>query len=282
MTKQDVTHTKTVLAVINLANTDTEQQALAAYAAQFANKMGLTLVLYPMTNTSSIFFKKNPQEKFNRAVDIAIKMHDIAPVRITEKLTSITDIAKQEHADYIIMEVDENSTLFGNNIMWKTIKNSHVPICFLPKNFKFKNIDNITIAVDVERKVQKASIIIPIVKAFNSTVNIFVDKGKTDEEKSFITNCLNQITKYFDKNGVPYNKPTTVRKMTKFITRLSKFSAKHTDLLVLEVDDGPLDKVIKNNVKTLLTLWQDSRRKITPTPVMMLRTRMTGTYGRFH
>jgi hypothetical protein len=179
------------------------------------------------------------------------------------------------------MEVDESAKIIGGNIMWKTIRDSHVPIYFLPKNFKFKNIGNITIAVDGERKVQKVNTIDPIIKAFDSTVNIFTDKGKTEEEKFLIRRCLHQITAYFDKSNIPYA-ITTVRKLTKFITRICKFSAKHTDLLVLEVDDGPLDKVIKKNVKTLLTLWTDSIRKIKPTPVMMIKTRMTGKLQNFN
>jgi hypothetical protein len=281
MTKLETHNNQTVLAVINLANTDEQQQNLATYAVHFANKMGLTLVLYPMTNTSSIFFKKNPQEKFNRAVDIAIKMHNIAPVRVAEKLTSITDIAKQEHASYIIMEVDENATLFGDNIMWKTIRNSHVPIYLVPKDFVFQDIKTVTIAVDAERKIQKTRAIAPIVKAFGSTVNIFTDREKTKEEELFIEICQNQITEYFDRNDIPYNTPTKVRKLTKFVTRICKFSAKHTDLLVLEVDPGSLDKVVKRNIKELLTLWKNSSKKITPTPVMLTKTKETGRYGTF-
>ena len=271
---------KTVFAVINLTNTEKEQKNVAKYAAQLAKKLELTLVLYPMMNDNSFFVKKNTQEKFNRVADIAVQMHDITPMRIAQKFTSITDIAKQEHAALIVMEVDESAKTIGGNIMWQTIKNSHVPIYLLPKNFKFKSINSITIAVDGERKIQKVNTIDPIVKAFNSTVNIFTDKGKTEDEKFLIMRCLAQIRGYFESKKIPYE-ITTVRKLTKFITRICKFSAKHTDLLVLEVDDGPLDKVIKQNVKTLLTLWTDPIRKIEPTPVMMIKTRMTGKLQNF-
>ena len=271
MTKDKQKPKKTVFTIINLATNKKNQLAVAKYAAHLASELNLDVVLYPKENHNLLF--SNTKKNHRKILDISRTIEHIVSVRTAKKestlFSSIHDIATQEEADFIVIEVDKSVNVLGES-MWKTTQGSRIPIILLPQNYEFVPFDRITIAVDRERKVQKIRVVTNLAKKFGSMVNIFIEKfEKQDNQVGEI--ILAQIEKSLRKSSIPF-KETHVRKDTKFLTRLCKFSAKHSDLLVIEVEPGKIDSVIKKNIETLLAIQNYAQ----PIPVILTKTKMSG------
>jgi hypothetical protein len=134
----------------------------------------------------------------------------------------------------------------------------------------------------MEKKIQKLKTVGLLAKVFHSKINIFGENAKDTDNKFTIYQVAQNMIAYLDQAKIPYE-VIQARKTKNFPKHLCKFSAKNSDLLVIEVDPGKIPSIVKQNIETLLTLGNDpTTSKAQPKPVMLTKTKMTGTYARFH
>ena len=266
-----------MFAVINLASTETNQKNVARYAAQFAKSLNLRLVLHPENKFPS-------NEDFLHVKGMAAKIRGVQ-VSVPEPqqaslfsfLKSIHKVAMQEHAAFIVMGIEnEDVTSLGKDI-WNTTKKTMIPTILLPHGIEFNPFRNITIAVDSERKVQKMRIVNMLAKTFKAKINIFKENIDDANQQRLVRIGLGHIKEHLTNNSIPFT-VTKAEQTNNFPKHLCKFAAKKSDLLIIEVEEGKIDNVIKQNIEVLLTI--DDYAK--PIPVMLTKTKMTGTYGRFN
>jgi len=274
---------QTVFAVINLSDYETDQKNVALYAAKVAETLELELVLYPKNDETKLSFR----EGFLRTLEIAKTISHVA-VRVSKKqinmfnfIRSLHDIATQERAALIIMQVDTKTGGFLGSAIWNTTRKTLIPTLLLPREIdEFIPYDKITIAVDSERKLQKLMVVKKIAEAFNSTLNIFVENCHSENEKHLITNGLNHTESFLIAWSIPYAK-TLARKTKHFIKHICKFASKRSELLVLEVEPGKIPSEVEKNIKTLLTLVNPeepkapTKAKAKAIPVLLTKTKET-------
>lgn len=267
---------KTVFTVIDLASNEKNQKNVAKYAAELAKSLNLDLILYPKRDG------RTPVFNFRRAINAAKKISDLQ-VRVAKGKTniynlfsSIHDIAAKEHAAFIIMEIDKASALSLGETIWSTTQRTLIPTILLPQGASFVPYQNITIAADTERKLQKLKIVSKFAKIFNSKINVFVEHTQENSKEEFLVqNGLKFTEAYLTKANVSFI-PIVARKKQNFPKRICKFSRLHSDLLVLEVDLGKIPSIVKQNIQVLLSIEDYAK------PVMLIKTKMTGTYQRFN
>ncbi len=266
----------TVFALINLANTEENQQQMARYASAYARSLDLSLVLYPKNDQTNISFK----EGILRIKEITKHLHDVhvhisvKKINIWNFLTSLYHVAEDEHAAHILIGVEDDNVSFLGRAIWDTAEKSLIPITFIPQKLEFKPYGKITIAVDRERKMQKIKMVRDLAAKHGSTINIFVEKTNADNIYP-ITNALRHVKEHLQKNRIPFT-TTHARKSENFPKRICKFSRKHSDLLIIEVEPGKIKTNIKDNVEVLLSIDKFA------TPVMFTKTKTIGIFQRFH
>ena len=268
---------KTIFTVINLANTEADQKNVVMYAAQLAKWLELDLVLYPKSNETKLSFK----EGFAQTIELAKKVKEVSvhvskqQINIFNFLQDLHSIAKKESAAFIIMGIEEKSMEFLGKAIWTATQKSLIPTILLPHGIKFKPYDRITIAVDLERKVQKMNVVGHLAATFNSMINIFIENIGYSEKEYLIHNTLGHIEDYLTRINIAYTK-MRARKNKNFTKHLCKYSAKNSDLLVVEVEPGKIDSILKQNIGILLSIDKYAQ------PVMLTKTRMVGTLPNFN
>lgn len=265
---------KTVFAVIDLQNSESDQQNVAQYAANLAKHLHLKLVLYPNKGIGEF------TSTYKKTFAIASKITDL-DVRVSRKkinilnfFTSLHDIAAEENAAFIIMEPERKTARFLGNAIWSIAQKTLTPMILLPHGIEFKPYKKITIAVDEERKLQKMRVINEMARAFASTINIFKENVEDPDKDALILNSLKHIKENLGERRIRYD-IILARKTTNFPKHLCKFSAKRSDLLVIEVEPGKIDSVVKQNIETLLSIDQNAQ------PVLLTKTKRVGKYKNF-
>ena len=275
MTKKNLN--TNVFAVINLANP--KQEKVARYAAELAKSLGLGLVLYPNNYKAGIPFT----EGFCSCIEIANTITDV-PVKVSKKetnivsiFTSLHDIAEKENAALMTMGVEKEFTKDWGKAIWSVTQKVHIPTLLLPYGSIFKPFDTITIAVDSERKLKKMYTVMTLAKAFNSRIKIFIERPGGMTQNHLVQASLRQIKEYLDKYKIPYDL-IEARETKNFPEHIRKYAKKYSDLLILEVDTGSINKVVKQNIEMLTSL--DTRPGRYPKPVLLTKT-MDGNYANF-
>jgi len=271
------TKVKTVFAVINLAHSEQEQHNVAQYAMQLAQHLGLRVVLYPKRNETGLSF----QEGVDRVNDIAKQLPDIDIIvsktqsNIFNLFQSLHTIAQKEQAKFIIMGVKKEQAAPLGRAIWESTQKSFIKTIFLPVIIGSASFDNITIAVDATRKVQKLKIVNQLVRTFDSTIHVFVEHApKESEERCLIQNNLKHVLEYLSIRRIRFL-VIQARKIDNYSKRLCKYSRKHSDILIVEVDPGKIESIVKQNIEMLLCVEKYA------TPVMMVKTHITGNYQNF-
>jgi hypothetical protein len=282
---------KTVFAIINLANTSEQQKIVARFAAQMAKTLGLDVVLYPQIDEIQISF----EEGVRRAMLMASKINGVRvrvakeqikmsaffkPATIFRSSKPLDTIAAKEHAEFIIMGRKEDIAIsskvnkhFGK-AMWDIAENSNIPIMLIPLQAEFNPFKRITIAMDKERKLQKMTAVRLFAKTFGSVVNIFLEN--VSDPTTELTNeiMLNHVKKGLGADGIPY-KVTKARNQKDFAEHLCNIAAKRSDLLLIEVEPGKIDNIVKKNIETLLNVNQHF-------PVLFVKTQPLGNASGFN
>lgn len=270
---------KRVFGIIDLSSPKKEQENVAFYAAELAASLGLGLTLYPKNSGTKLSFR----EGFIRVRDIAkggIRDLDVVvsrkQINIFNFMKGLHDIAAEEKAEIIVMGVEKSEASALGQAIWGITQKTIIPILLLPHGANFSPWEKITIAIDAERKMQKMKTVSHLAKTFGSTINIFKESVEDNEkEKLFISNGLKHITGSLEEKGISYL-VTNARKTSNFPKHLCKFSAKNSDLLVIEVDPGKIDGVVKQNIAMLLSIDDTAQ------PVLLTKTKMLGKWGSFH
>ena len=273
-----------MFAVINLSDYEKDQKSVALYAAQVAEALDLELVLYPKNDETKLSFR----EGFLRTTEIAKNISNVA-VGVSKKqinmfnfIRSLHDIATQERAAIIIMQVDTKTAGFLGSAIWNTTRKTLIPTLLLPKELdEFIPYDSITVAVDFERKLQKLMVVKKFAEAFNSKINIFVENSHSPAEEYIIQRMLTHTENFLIEWKIPYAK-TLARKTKNFIKNICKFASKRSEVLVLEIEPGKIPSEVEQNIKTLLTLVNPEtpkdpkQAKAKAIPVLLTKTKETG------
>ncbi len=262
---------KSIIGVIDLSSPAESQMSVATSAARIANATGLTLKLYPKNkgrNTIDTLWVEEIERSIrNRYATLQVS---ICEPGFFQFFPSINSIAKKQHAAMIVI----GDTPEFHKDMWRITKDSILPVLLLPDEYEFTKLSTISIAIDMDRNVQKIKAVIMLAKAFNASVNIFMDRPKTANEQLVLNNVFLFFGKRLQKAGIAFQ-TEMVRKQTKFITRFCKYTAKHADVAVMEIPEGSIQDEVEQNIETLMSLPK-STAKNSPKrrPVLIIKTKI--------
>lgn len=266
MTKQK--NEKKIFAVINLGVAKQEQVCVAEYAAHLSKYLGMDLILYPQESKFTSFDSAILEVK-----SIAKYLETTGTISVSEEkitlfnLKSINSIAKKAHAEMIVIGIERGTENFLGESIWKLMQKTSIPIMPIPHGMQFKPYETIVMSLDSTLKVQKTSLVVKLAKAFTAKINIFQENLGSESFK--MTPTINHVEKIMRIYGI-YFKLEKARKTSNFPKHLCKYAAKYGDLLVIEVDPGKIDTIIKQNIETLLSINKGSL------PVLFTKTRETG------
>jgi len=265
MTKQKTK--KTIFAVINLGVPKQEQVCVATYAAKLSKHLAYDLVLYPQSSKHTSF-----ESAILEVKSIAKYLETTGTISVSEEeitlfnLKSINSIAKKAHAEMIVIGIERGTENFLGESIWRLTQKTLVPIMLLPYDIEFKPYETIVMSLDSTLKIQKTNLVITLAKVFGAKINIFQENiGK----ELFMIPTIHYVQEGINRHGI-YFKVERARKTTNFPKHLCKYAAKYGDLLIVEVDPGKIDSVVKQNIETLLTISSGSQ------PVLFVKTKETG------
>lgn len=266
MTKQKTK--KTIFAVINSGVSIQEQVCIATYAAKLSNYLDYDLILYPQKSKrtsfeAAILEVKSISRRLKTTRNISVSEEKITLIN----LKSINSIAKKANAEMILIGIERGTENFLGESIWELTQKTLLPIMLLPHNIEFTPYETIIMSLDSTLKIQKTSLVVTLAKAFTSKLNIFQEN--LGNESFRMTPTINHVEKIMKIYGI-YLKLEKARKTSNFPKHLCKYAAKYGDLLVIEVDPGKIDKVIKQNIETLLSINKGSL------PVLFTKTRQVG------
>lgn len=244
------TEKKSIVGVIDLSSSIKSQKCVASSAARIANATGLTLKLYPKNKGRSPIdtLWVDEVEKSIRSKYAGLQISICEP-KFFQLFPSINSIAEKQHAAMIVI----GDTPEFHKDMWRITKDSKLPVLLLPDEYELTELDTISIAIDMDRNVQKINAVIMLAQAFGASVNIFMDRPKTSNEELILNNVFLYFGKRLQKAGISFHMET-VRKQTKFIIRFCKYTAKHADVAVMEIPEGSIQTEIEKNIEILMSL----------------------------
>ncbi len=243
---------------------------LANYSALLAKSMNLDLVFY-LENAKIYSDVFTMSQKISENLEIKITISQ-KKANMFSWLMSVSDIAKQENAEIMIMNLcKEKSGFFGESI-WNKAQNSNIPIILLPDNYMFYEFKNIVIAADSSMKIQKTGIVIRLAKIFESSIHIFKESVENTAEQNKVEIISRNISMFLKEKKINFL-VKKARNTKNFAKHLCKYSAKNGDLLVVEVDPGKINQDTKLQIETLLQHHK---------PVLLKKTKNTGIVGGFN
>ncbi len=270
---------KSIIGVIDLSSPAKNQMSVALSAARIANATGLLLKLYPKNKGQSTMDTLwiEEIERFIHSKYPLLPI-DICTPKFYQFFPSINSISKKQHAAMIVIG---DTPEFHKN-MWRITKDSNIPVLLLPDEYEFTKLNTISIAIDMDRNVQKIKAVIILAKAFNASVNMFMDQPKAANDQLVLNNVFLYLGKQLQKAGI-FFRTEIVRKQTKFITRFCKYTAKHADVAVMEIPEGSIQNEVEQNIETLMSL-PNSTTKNSPKrrPVLLIKTKIDASRMNWH
>lgn len=268
--------TNTVFAVIDLSVSGEKQKNVVKYASELAQYLGLDLVLYPKVDNAPFDFKGGCYSISRLAEILGTKAH------ISDKVIGkfdffkgIHDIAGEEAAEVILMAVEKKETKILGKDIYAVAKKSLIPVLLISYDTPFIYLDKITIAIDRYRKLEKMKLVTKIAKIFGSTINIFTENVKDKDDDFRISKGIEQVEKFLITQKIPFV-VTKARKTENFPKNLCKFSAEYSNMLIIELDPGSIDSIVKQNIAMLLSIERNNQ------PVLIIKTTRTGRYQNFN
>ncbi|NCU31775.1 MAG: hypothetical protein EOM23_02300 [Candidatus Moranbacteria bacterium] len=202
---------KTVFTV--LSKTD---HFLANYAALLAKSMSLDLVLYlDSTKIYSDVFTMSQKIRENLEIKITISQKK---ANMFSWLTSISDIAKEENAEIVILNLCKEKVGFFGESIWDKAQKLNMPIILLPDNYMFDEFKNIVISADSSMKIQKTGVVIRLAKCFDSEIHIFKENVENTVEQNKIEIISRNISMFLKENKINFivKKARNTKKQLKF------------------------------------------------------------------
>lgn len=262
---------KSIIGVIDLSSPLESQKSVAISAARIANATGLQLKLYPKNKGRSaietLWVEEIEKSIRNRYAALQVS---ICEPKFFHFFPSINSITEKQNAVMIVI----GDTPEFHKDMWRITKNSRLPVLLLPDAYELTKLNTISIAIDMERNVQKIKAVIVLAQAFNASVNIFMDRPKTTNEELILNNVFLYLGKKLQKAGIAFQ-TEMVRKQTKFITRFCKYTAKHADVAVMEIPEGSIQDEVEQNIETLMSLPKSTTKNAPKRrPVLLVKTKI--------
>ena len=159
------------------------------YASDFAkvinNKIVLLHSYLPIVGKYSVISgivaediaiqKKSSEKKLEKVSSKYVKVPSSHLVKIGDPIDEIIDAAQKSKSQLIVMGTHGASglkrILFGSNTS-NVISKSNIPVLAIPQRYRFKKINSIVYATDLNNTINELKHIIPIAKQLNATIEV--------------------------------------------------------------------------------------------------------------
>lgn len=119
--------------------------------------------------------KKSSEKKLEKVSSKYVKVPSSHLVKIGDPIDEIIDAAQKSKSQLIVMGTHGASglkrILFGSNTS-NVISKSNIPVLAIPQRYRFKKINSIVYATDLNNTINELKHIIPIAKQLNATIEV--------------------------------------------------------------------------------------------------------------
>lgn len=136
--------------------------------------------------------KKSSEKKLEKLSSKYVKVPSSHLVKIGDPIDEIIDAAQKSKSQLIIMGTHGASglkrILFGSNTS-DVISKSNTPVLAIPQRYRFKKINTIVYATDLNNTINELKHIIPIAKQLNATIevlNLNYSYNKNENKKQVV------------------------------------------------------------------------------------------------
>lgn len=190
--------------------------------------------------------KKSSQNKIETLRNKYLNVLSKGLVKIGEPVGEIVGTADEIKSQLVILGTHGASglkrVLFGSNTS-KVISKSYVPVLAIPQRYRFKKINTIVYATDLNNTINELKHIIPIAKQLDATIeilNLDYKYNKNDDRKSKIEKQIKSLS--YKKIRLVEQKATIEHTM---IDQIKKYLVKSKPqiLVMFPEDKGWFDKL---------------------------------------
>jgi nucleotide-binding universal stress UspA family protein len=183
--------------------------------------------------------KKSSEKKLEKVSSKYVKVPNSHLVKIGDPIDEIIDTAQKSKSQLIIMGTHGASglkrILFGSNTS-DVISKSNIPVLAVPQRYRFKKIDTIVYATDLNNTINELKHIIPIAKQLSATIevlNLNYSYDKNDDKKLLLEKKIKALS--YKKILLIEQKATIEQTM---IEQIKKYLVKRKpELLVMFPED---------------------------------------------
>lgn len=183
--------------------------------------------------------KKSSEKKLEKVSSKYVKVPSSHLVKIGDPIDEIIDAAQKSKSQLIIMGTHGASglkrILFGSNTS-DVISKSNTPVLAIPQRYRFKKINTIVYATDLNNTINELKHIIPIAKQLNATIevlNLNYSYNKNDDKKPLVEKKIKALS--YKKIKLIEQKATIEQTM---IEQIKKYLVKRKpQLLVMFPED---------------------------------------------
>ncbi|MFO0479046.1 MAG: universal stress protein [Bacteroidota bacterium] len=183
--------------------------------------------------------KKSSEKKLEKVSSKYVKVPSSHLVKIGDTIDEIIDAAQKSKSQLIIMGTHGASglkrILFGSNTS-DVISKSNIPVLAIPQRYRFKKINTIVYATDLNNTINELKHIIPIAKQLNATIevlNLNYIYNKNEDKKLLLEKKIKTLS--YKKIKLIEQKATIEQTM---IEQIKKYLVKRKpELLVMFPED---------------------------------------------
>ena len=183
--------------------------------------------------------KKSSEKKLEKVSSKYVKVPSSHLVKIGDTIDEIIDAAQKSKSQLIIMGTHGASglkqILFGSNTS-DVISKSNIPVLAIPQRYRFKKINTIVYATDLNNTINELKHIIQIAKQLDATIevlNLNYSYNKNDDKKPLVEKRIKALT--YKKIKLIEKKATIEQTM---IEQIKKYLVKRKpQLLVMFPED---------------------------------------------
>lgn len=178
--------------------------------------------------------KKSSEKKLEKVSSKYVKVPSSHLVKIGDPIDEIIDTAEKSKSQLLIMGTHGASglkrILFGSNTS-EVISKSNVPVLAVPQRYRFKKIDTIVYATDLNNTINELKHIIPIAKQLSATIevlNVNYGYNKNDDTKPLLEKKIKTLS--YKKIKMVEQKATIEQTM---IEQIKKYLVKRKPQLIV-------------------------------------------------
>jgi nucleotide-binding universal stress UspA family protein len=144
--------------------------------------------------------KKSSEKKLEKVRSKYVKVPSSHLVKIGDPIDEIIDAAQKSKSQLIVMGTHGASglkrILFGSNTS-DVISKSNIPVLAIPQRYRFKKINTIVYATDLNNTINELKHIIPIAKQLNATIevlNLNYSYNKNENKKQVVEKKIKTLS----------------------------------------------------------------------------------------